>query len=257
MPESVKDRPSYSMENVYLFSKKSRYFYDSDAVKELASTPMDSSAKQSFGGPKLNTGELAHTNNHGKAYRDERSQYRNLRSVWTINPQGFDGGHHAVFPEKLVEPMILASTSEVGNCPECGAPWRRIVERKAERTNPKEAAQQRRRNAGVQGGGTEAVTLGVTASVTRKTVGWEPTCNHGHDPVPAVVLDIFLGSGTTAAVAIRHGRHAMGFELNEEYIRLSLDRIAQVKLEMKIELPPLEKQMENLPLFSMMEESHA
>ena len=33
---------------------------------------------------------------------------RNLRSVWTICPQGLKGAHFAVFPPKLIEPCILA-----------------------------------------------------------------------------------------------------------------------------------------------------
>jgi DNA methylase/Helix-turn-helix domain len=37
--------------------------------------------------------------------------------------------HFATFPEKLVEPCILAGTSERGACPICRAPWARVVER--------------------------------------------------------------------------------------------------------------------------------
>ena len=33
---------------------------------------------------------------------------RNKRDVWTINTRGFRGAHFAVFPEKLIEPCILA-----------------------------------------------------------------------------------------------------------------------------------------------------
>jgi DNA modification methylase len=40
------------------------------------------------------------------------------------------------------------------------------------------------------------------------------------------VLDPFLGSGTTLAVAKRLGREGIGIELNPEYIRLAEKRIA-------------------------------
>ena len=40
-----------------------------------------------------------------------------------------------------------------------------------------------------------------------------------------VVLDPFMGSGTAAVVAVRLGRRFIGFEINEEYIRLSAKRL--------------------------------
>jgi len=40
------------------------------------------------------------------------------------------------------------------------------------------------------------------------------------------VLDPFMGSGTTAAVALQHGRQYLGCELNPEYGPLQQERIA-------------------------------
>ena len=45
-----------------------------------------------------------------------------------------------------------------------------------------------------------------------------------------VVLDPFMGSGTTAAVALQHGRQYLGCELNPEYKELQDERIASVDL---------------------------
>ena len=39
---------------------------------------------------------------------------RNKRDVWTINTGSFRGAHFAVFPERLVEPCILAGCPEGG-----------------------------------------------------------------------------------------------------------------------------------------------
>jgi DNA modification methylase len=50
----------------------------------------------------------------GEARTGERSfvsipsETRIRRTVWSIAPQPFRGGHYAAFPEALVEPMILA-----------------------------------------------------------------------------------------------------------------------------------------------------
>ena len=35
---------------------------------------------------------------------------RNKRDVWTVSTNGFRGAHFAVFPEKLIEPCILAGS---------------------------------------------------------------------------------------------------------------------------------------------------
>ena len=42
-----------------------------------------------------------------------------------------------------------------------------------------------------------------------------------------VVLDPFLGSGTTALAAVRLNRRCIGFEISEEYVRLAQARLAQ------------------------------
>ena len=54
-------------------------------------------------------------------------------------------------------------------------------------------------------------------------------CNAGWDP--GIVLDPFMGSGTTALVARQLGRNYLGFELNPEYIELAEKRLRQVSGE--------------------------
>jgi modification methylase len=46
-----------------------------------------------------------------------------------------------------------------------------------------------------------------------------------------VVLDPFMGSGTTAIAALNTNRRFIGFEINENYYELSVDRIETWKLE--------------------------
>lgn len=126
MPESVKDRPTRSHEYVFLLSKSRKYYYDHEAVMEDA-----------------------------KAARCEPITRRNRRTVWHIPTQPFKGAHFATFPEKLVEPCILAGSKE-GD----------------------------------------------------------------------VVLDPFMGSGTTGVVALRHGRQFIGIDLNPEYVQIAGSRIS-------------------------------
>ena len=44
-----------------------------------------------------------------------------------------------------------------------------------------------------------------------------------------IVLDPFMGSGTTAQVCIEEGRHYVGYEINYEYLPLALQRINAVQ----------------------------
>lgn len=49
-------------------------------------------------------------------------------------------------------------------------------------------------------------------------------------PKDGVVLDPFMGSGTTALVSTKLGRNFIGFELNSEYIKLCDKRLTNVQL---------------------------
>ncbi|KKL10458.1 hypothetical protein LCGC14_2555630, partial [marine sediment metagenome] len=123
MPESCRDRPTTSHEKVFLMTKAARYFYDMEAVKESDGGPHASASNFC----REKEGPIPPNNRQASRRRDRKPTQatgsRNLRSVWAINPQPFPEAHFATFPERLVEPCIMAGTSEKGCCPECGAPW--------------------------------------------------------------------------------------------------------------------------------------
>ena len=48
-----------------------------------------------------------------------------------------------------------------------------------------------------------------------------------------VVLDPFMGSGTTCLTALRDGRHYVGYDISEEYIKLSNERLNKLKDELR------------------------
>ena len=139
--------------------------------------------------------------------------------------------HFATFPEKLVEPCVLAGTAERGVCADCGAPWERVVEATGGTIGKSwhdhegdGAVGQRTGNAAKGGHGYE-----------RKSIGWRPTCDHDASTGPAAVLDLFGGSGTVGLVAQRLGRRAVLIDASGDYLALARRRIEAVPLPMKME----------------------
>ena len=51
-----------------------------------------------------------------------------------------------------------------------------------------------------------------------------------------IVLDPFMGSGTTAVAAKSYGRHFIGFEINEEYYKKACKRIKKEQAEIESSL---------------------
>jgi DNA modification methylase len=155
MPESVTDRCTTSHEYIFLLSKSPAYYYDHEAVKEPAITPIDTKAAQSFKAPN----GKARVNYGTNADNWEPDGKRNKRSIWTVTTKPYKGAHFATFPPDLIKPCILAGAPEGG-----------------------------------------------------------------------IVLDPFMGSGTTAAVAKSLGRHYIGCELNPAYIALAEERLGKVQI---------------------------
>jgi DNA modification methylase len=152
MPESVLDRATTAHEYIFMMAKSEKYFYDGDSIKERVAevTKNDRVDTGKFrkdrgfpGSPSAGGGRLGD------------SDYRKKRSVWEVPTHPFPEAHFATFPEKLIEPCILAG-SRPGD----------------------------------------------------------------------VVLDPFMGAGTTGLVAARLNRKFIGIEINPKYIEMAERRIA-------------------------------
>ena len=240
MPESCTDRPTKAHEYVFLLSKSARYYYDADAVREPHTEPWRGQGEHESSTP--HSGRLDDSDGQQAAFTVGVRQYnpagRNKRTVWTVATESFKGAHFATYPRKLIEPCILAGATDRA-CAECGKPWRRVVERESappevftKTSKPPEAAQLQ-----PPGGQGQAFGCGQKLQDWRNahpptTIGHEPDCKCGTTETrPSIVLDPFMGSGTTAEVARKHGCHVLGIELNAEYIELARKRLAQGVLD--------------------------
>lgn len=231
MPESVTDRPTKAHEYLFLLTKSRKYYYDADAIREGAK-PDDSIRDRD------NT-KLNNTPGRSRMGGLVTNQYptRNKRTVWTIATAPYSGAHFATYPPALVEPCIKAGTSEHGVCPECGNGWERVVEKP---NPPKEVfTKTRKPQDGLVGGfnhdgewvgGGQKLQNWLNANPT-KTTGWQPTCEHELDPIPATVFDPFSGSGTTMLVARNLGRKGIGLDLSADYIDLAKARLGLKALD--------------------------
>lgn len=224
LPESVTDRTTRAHEYVFQLVRAQRYFFDAFAVSEPCAAPhanTEGDRARAFSRKRATvvapyqaavsaSRNRARREDGSRGRRDHRGSSvpwagtrRNLRSVWSIAARPFRGAHFATFPVELPRRCILASTSEVGCCPTCGAPWRRLMARASAQSSTEEPER------------TET-----------ETVGWELRCRCPlARPAPCVVLDPFGGSGTTAEAALDTGREALLCELNSGYVDLQRERL--------------------------------
>ncbi len=252
MPESVLDRPTTSHEYVLMLTKSARYYYDSEAVRE----PYNPASLKRYEYALQDTCNTYGQHQPGFQEKEITTKVRppnpagrNLRSVWTIATQPSSIAHYASFPDAIPERCILAATPEAGCCSNCGAPLKRILEggftehdgeTDTEYDEGSTAGRLAKLRQAARANGGEYVN-------TKRTVGWEVTCDcQMHDPalpvidgvvpmvpypvVPSTVLDICSGKGTTLKVAKRLGRRSIGWELSPKYCEMAVETLRQQML---------------------------
>lgn len=131
MPEAVKDRPTKSHEYIFLLSKSRYYYYDHESIREGSLTKDISSRRGSKGvlgnqnkGNRKTMSEEACLNNDmhnlkelvadSTSHELSKDNKRNKRTVWHLATSHEKAAHFATFPEKLIEPCILAGCKEGG-----------------------------------------------------------------------------------------------------------------------------------------------
>jgi DNA modification methylase len=194
LPSPATDRLTNGWEYVFHLVRQPSYFYDLDAIRRpLTSTRRPSNAAlrdgQELGSlarPRIGLDRMAREGRTGHPLG------ANPGDVWRLPPGRSVGGHRATFPEVLVRRPVLA-TAPANVCTRCGRPWRRSARR---------------------------VTYLEGKPQSRPIV----PCGCDAPTRPGLVLDPFVGSGTTLKVARDLDRDALGIELNPDYVDLAYTR---------------------------------
>lgn len=224
MPSSVKDRFTVDFEYLFFFSKNKKYYFEQQFEPWIDKNIHD--IKRAIYGHKEYKGKYKSEKKGKFSFGESKIvgdplRGRNKRTVWSINTKPFKEAHFAVFPPKLIETPIRAGCPEF-ICKKCGKAREKIFDKKLKdniykpRINEKYSA------------GSEFMSNKTTlrCETETKEKGYTDCgCNAGFEA--GIVLDPFIGSGTTGKVAIKQRKHFIGFEINPKYV---LD-IADKRLE--------------------------
>ncbi len=141
MPSSAKDRFTVDFEYVYFFVKQKKYFFEPQYEPYLTESNAERPRMGQGNQTKYKQKRAEGMGGAGTSWKGHSGNLkadgtnignpalgRNKRTVWTIPTQAFSEAHFATFPEKLVEPMILAGCpKEV--CSKCGEGRRKVYEK--------------------------------------------------------------------------------------------------------------------------------
>jgi hypothetical protein len=207
MPESARDRPTDAYRVVLMLCKSKRYWYDAAAVRVAGADP-ERERWERVGGD--NGGRPVHSPG---AFIGP-SATRNLGNIWSLPPSSYPAAHFATFCLEEPELCIKASCpAEV--CVKCGKARVRITENKAmviARSGRAEAA------------GCRTLPSGTMLEPPEQTTLGRP-CGCGAGFEPGLVLDPFMGTGTTAVAAVKLGRRCIGIDLSEDYLKQAVTRL--------------------------------
>jgi DNA modification methylase len=261
MPESMSDRPTKAHSYVFLLSKRPTYFYDADAIREEGKD-------WTKGVPDAGTLTTDNGGRKDDAVSPGRNA-RTVWTIVT-EPTGFkhfatmptDLAVRCVAAGTSERGCCPHCGAPWERC--VFREGESVAQRMARATKAYSGHMPRGDGGSLQRNGAR---VGEPGGRPATMLGWRPTCRHydddyarlprasnrrkreqrersgnwwrralrrpggvGWPTTPCVVLDPFMGSGTTALVARNMGRHAVGVELSEEYLGIARERLQQLSL---------------------------
>jgi DNA modification methylase len=256
LPESVTDRVRRSHETWFHFTKEPRYYSAVDEIREPQTTVVTASGAVRYRRPgedvnatRVKSQTAANRYDGTRMTADFNSPPNPLGklpgSVWEIPTQpltvpphlGID--HYAAFPLEWPR-RIIAGWSPPGICTACGQGRRPIVVKERARIRESLTATRGEGEDNIfsHSGSGDFLSKGQTSATI---TGYACACPDATAPTtPAVILDPFGGTGTTALAAKAAGRTGITIDMSADYCRLATWRTTdpgQLAAAMQVDKP--------------------
>jgi DNA modification methylase len=207
MPESVTDRPTKAHEYVFLLSKSPRYFFDQEAVREPFSGGTHSRGSQIPRETPKNAepgSGIKNNRSMGKAIWKQAAvpppQEETLGDLEGESPRGPDGRRNTHIAGGDGSLQHRDGDRWPGTARNVRSVWEIATQPYPE------------------------------AHFATFPVALAERCIQAGCPENGTVLDPFMGSGTVAVAARKHGRNSIGIELNPDYAELAARRTSQLSV---------------------------
>ncbi len=225
MPESTKDRCTKAHEYIFLLSKSEQYYFDQGAIRTPLSAEtkaqsfdtMDFKARDKY---KMPDGWDTGAGGHGSFHREGREK--------GSAPAGGNGVGWG-YAEGQPKPRTTSKRNSFAReTKDTGGEHGQKPQHRPGRDEVHYATTANKRS--VWTVATEAYPGSHFATFPRALI--EP-CILAGAPAGGVVLDIFMGSGTTAQVAEQLGRKWIGIDIDQRNAALQAERLRQPSLELE------------------------
>ena len=201
MPTGVKDRLNTTSESLFFFVKSNKYYFNLDDIRI--------------------------------PYRDKKitnSQGKNPGDCIMFPLEPSREKHIAMFPKTLPEFCIKAGCPKQ-ICKKCSTP--KLIIKKSDspysfNVRVRDVKNGRIKSLDRKASLKETKDYNEKNYVSKKEDQIVLSCNCKAGFNSGIVLDPFMGSGTTAIVAKKLGMNFIGFDLNKNYIKIANRRISQI-----------------------------
>lgn len=214
-PCSVKDRFTLDFEYLFFFSKNKKYYF------EQQFEPYKSSPHGGQFGQKSKDKNVQYAKDT-KSSRFYGNLGRNKRTTWTIPTKPSSLSHCAMYPDTLIETPIKAGCPTFV-CTKCGNP--KVADIKKIKLEDREDNRKKKPREDYGKVMKECPNKGWKSKKIHN--GYKPTCDCNTEFKHGIVLDPFMGAGTTALTAKKLNRDYIGFEINREYVKIARNRLIE------------------------------